>query len=505
MGRKSRALLVILLVITIFTGCTITNDTLDSELNEDNDNPSNKLLNEGAKDTNLETKVTIAPEKFDVRVYNLKSINIKNIDIDEYRLSRDLVNDNRMKLMDNIRDNSIVVLFSDYVIDDMKYNYTPNRNFYYFTGIDRENFILLMTKIENEVNEYLFAFDVPEVDKWTGKMLTINESVYYSGITNILEIDLFDDFFSSLVEHKDIDNIYVDTGHYSISQIVEKSKDINVSKERGEAFAVDVYNKHSDKEFLSIGKIATELRSIKSEEEIENIKKAIWITGEGIKEIMKNADSDMMEYELEAYFDYKIASLGAKEHAFPTIAASGGNATILHYPHNDQMADEGELVLFDLGAAYGYYSSDISRTIPINGKFTDRQKEIYNIVLKAQIETMEAVKPGISLGQLNEITRKILTTELTRIGLIKSSNELRQYFPHSVTHSLGLDTHDPINPSEPLKPGMVITIEPGVYIEEEDIGIRIEDDVLVTKDGYINLSEDIIKTIEDIENFMKSN
>lgn len=505
MSKKMRELLIILLIIVVFTGCSSTNDTLDSEVNEDNGSTSGEEVNIGQKEANHETKTTMAPEKFNIQVYNLENINIKNIDFDDYRLSKELVHNNRMKLMDSIKDNSIVVLFSDYVINDMKYKYTPNRNFYYFTGIDRENFILLMTKIDNEVNEYLFAFDVPQVDKWTGRMLTVNESVYYSGINNILALDLFDNFFSSLIEHRNIDNIYVDTGYYQISQIIEKSNNINVSIRRGEAFAVDVYNKHQDKEILSIGKVATELRSIKNEQEIENIKMAIWITGEGIKEIMKNSESGMMEYELEAYFDYRIGSLGAKEHSFPTIAASGENATILHYPHNDQMANDGELILFDLGASYGYYSSDISRTIPVNGKFTDRQKEIYNIVLKAQIETMESIRPGISLRELNEITREILTSELIGIGLIKSRNEISQYYPHSVTHSLGLDTHDPISSSEPLKPGMVITIEPGVYIEEEGIGIRIEDNVLVTKEGYINLSEDIIKTVEDIENFMKSN
>lgn len=504
MGKKLRIFFAILLMIIVVTGCTTTNDALDTEVNETNDNTTNKEVNEGQKETNNETKVTMSPEKFNVQTYNLQSINLKNIDEDDYRLSRELVSNNRVKLMDNIRDNSIVVLFSDYVIDDMKYKYTPNRNFYYFTGIDRENFVLLITKVENEVNEYLFAMDVPQVNKWTGKMVTIHESVYYSGITNILELNSFESFFDSLVEHKDIDNVYVDMEFPQISEIIEKNDNINESKERGELFAIDVYNKHKDKEIISIGKIAAELRSVKNEEEIENIKRAIWITGEGIKEIMKNAESGMMEYEIEAYFDFKLGSLGAKEHAFPTIAASGENATILHYPHNDDMADDGELILFDLGSSYGYYSSDISRTIPVNGKFTERQKEIYNIVLKAQIEIMEAVKPGISLRELNEKAREILTSELIKIGLIKSGNELWQYYPHAVTHSLGLDTHDPIN-SEPLKPGMVITIEPGVYIEEEGLGIRIEDDVLVTKDGYINLSEDIIKTVEEIENFMKSN
>lgn len=502
MVNRLRIFIGMLLVIVVLTGCSITEN---SKSNTTEDGIVDTETNKSKNNDNQETNVTMAPENYRIQKHNLEAIGTENIDIDNFRLSRDNIYNNRMDLMDKIKNNSIVVLFSDYVLNDMKYNYTPNRNFYYFTGIDRENFILLMTKVDNEVNQYLFALDVQPVDKWTGKMLTVNESVYYSAITNILNLDLFESFFNSQLEHKNIDNVYVDIGGFEINQVIEKNNNVNSFLTPGEAFAVDVYNKIEGKEILSISQITKDMRVIKSDEEIDNIKKAIWITGEGIKEIMKNAKPGMMEYELEAYFDYRINSLGAKEHAFPTIAASGGNATIMHYPHNDQKVENGELVLFDLGASYGYYSSDISRTLPVNGTFTNRQKELYNIVLKAQLETMEAVRPGISLRELNLITREILASELIKIRLINSDNQIDQYYPHAVSHSLGLDTHDPSSFSDPLKAGMVITIEPGIYIEEEDIGIRIEDDILVTKDGYINLSEDIIKTIEEIEIFMKSN
>ncbi len=226
------------------------------------------------------------------------------------------------------------------------------------------------------------------------------------------------------------------------------------------------------------------------------------MTGEGIKTIMANAKPDMMEYELEAYFNFSLDVQGVKEHAFPTIAASGENATILHYTDNDKKVIDGDLVLFDLGASFGYYSADISRTIPVNGIFSDRQEELYNAVLKSQLAAMQAVRPGVTMTELNNLSRDVMASELISIGVIKRASEIYELYPHGVSHSLGLETHDPLSYSEPLKAGMIITIEPGLYLEDEGIGIRIEDDVLVTEEGYINLSEAIIKTVEDIEAYM---
>ena len=244
------------------------------------------------------------------------------------------------------------------------------------------------------------------------------------------------------------------------------------------------------------------LRLIKSEEEINLIRKAIDITDMGVKQLMKNAKVGMKEYQLEAYFDFSLKSSGVTDYAFPTIAAGGKNATILHYMKNDSELQDDELVLFDLGAQYKYYNADISRTFPVNGKYTERQKQVYNVVLKAQEAVIAIAKPGIMFSVLNETAKEVLATGCIELGLIKEPGELSKYYFHGVSHYLGLDTHDVGNRDIKLKPGMICTNEPGLYIEDENIGIRIEDDILITKNGCENLSKQIIKTVDEIEAFM---
>ena len=232
------------------------------------------------------------------------------------------------------------------------------------------------------------------------------------------------------------------------------------------------------------------------------IREAIDITDKGIKSLMKNSKAGMKEYELEAYFDFTLKSNGAKDYAFHTIAASGKNATILHYDENDSELEDGKLVLFDLGAQYKYYNADISRTFPINGKFTERQKQVYNVVLRAQEAVTAIARPGILFSVLNDTAKEVLAEGCIELGLIKEASELAKYYFHGVSHYLGLDTHDVGNRDIELKPGMVFTNEPGLYIEEESMGIRIEDNILITEGGCENLSKQIIKTVEEIEEFM---
>lgn len=217
----------------------------------------------------------------------------------------------------------------------------------------------------------------------------------------------------------------------------------------------------------------------------------------------KNINPNMKEYEIESYFDFEIKRLGASNHAFTTICAAGKNATTLHYEENNQVAKDNELILFDLGAEYNYYCSDISRTIPVNGKFTHRQKQIYSIVLSAMKAVEKEAKAGIDLKDLNDIAKKTLAEGCIDIGLIEKEEDISKYYFHSIGHSLGLDTHDVWINNSKLKEGVIITNEPGLYIEEEGIGIRLEDDLLISKNGCINLSKDIPIEIEDIEKLMR--
>lgn len=403
---------------------------------------------------------------------------------------------NRSKLIEKLEDNSMVILFAGKAPKksaDEAYFFTPNRNFYYLNGIDKANIISIIIKSKTKVEENIFIEKSdPVMEKWVGKTISEEKARELSGINTIYYLEDFDEKIHKIISNFSIENIYLDLERDSW-----KDQESYV-----QLYAKTITMKYPQLRIKNVYPEICKLRTIKSDEEISEIKEAIKITGEGIKNLIRNASPNMKEYELEAYFDFILKSNGIKDFAFKTIAASGKNATVLHYSKNSSTVREGELVLLDLGAQYNYYNGDISRTFPISGKFTDRQKQIYNIVLKAQLNTINSIKAGISFKELNLITRKTLLEELSKIGLAKDDTELSNYYYHGVSHFLGLDTHDVGERDTLLKAGMILTVEPGLYIEEESIGIRIEDNILVTEDGFINLSENIIKTVEDIEAFM---
>jgi Xaa-Pro aminopeptidase len=406
---------------------------------------------------------------------------------------------NRQKLGDVISQNSIAIFFAGqapYKSADETYQFTPNRNFYYLTGIDEEKVIMVMVNINGKVSEMLFIQENDSVmAKWVGETISEDKAKEVSGIEDIKFLKDFESTIASYFDRFSIDNLYLDL----------ERQEFNIPQTSSQNFAVDIMKRYPYVTVKNVYHDIALLRTIKREEEIELIKKAIDITYDGIKEIWSNAKPGMKEYEIEAYFNYILKKNGVKDFAFPTIAATGKNATILHYVDNNTKTEDGELMLLDLGAQYKYYNGDISRTFPINGKFSERQKEVYNIVLEANETVMKAVKPGVTTGELQDITKRVLAQGCKRIGLIKEDSELNKYYYHGVAHPLGLDTHDVGPRNVELKPGMIITDEPGLYIEEEGLGVRIEDDILVTEDGYVNLSAHIIKSIEDIEKFMSKN
>ena len=219
---------------------------------------------------------------------------------------------------------------------------------------------------------------------------------------------------------------------------------------------------------------------------------------------MKNLKPGMMEYQVQADFEYTCRRLGAKRQAFPTIAGSGINGCMMHYGTNHCEVQDGSLILLDLGAKVENYCSDITRTYPANGEFTPRQREIYELVLKANEAVAAAAKPGLTTKDLNDVARQVLGEGLAALGMIKDVSEVGKYYMHSVSHTIGIDTHDIVLAGDVLQPGWVISNEPGLYIDEEAIGIRIEDDLLITEDGCEVLSKDIIKDPDEIEAFMAS-
>ncbi|MBO0962921.1 aminopeptidase P family protein [Neobacillus sp. MM2021_6] len=412
-------------------------------------------------------------------------------------MKKDFFVKNRNRLYEKLETDSLLVLFAGKAPQksaDEAYQFVPNRNFYYLTGIDESNIIFLVHKTNQTVEEYLFIEKSdPILEKWVSKTISMDQALEVSGISKIHYIDQFESMLSRIFLNNSLTNLYLDLERRELDSVTTKAQQFAGKMQVNYPFLL-IKNVYRD---------ICGLRVFKTFEEIEEIKKAIAITYDGIKNLLSHAKAGMKEYQLEAHFDFALKSAGVRHHAFPTIVASGKNGTVLHYDKNDATVEEGSLVLLDLGAQYNYYNADISYTFPVNGTFSEKQKTFYNIVLKALRETTELIKPGVPYAILNEHTKKILADECIKIGLIKEESEIGNYYYHGVSHFLGLDTHDVGDYKNLiLQPGMVLTVEPGLYIEEEGIGIRIEDDVLVTEEGHEVLSKEIFRSVEEMEAFM---
>lgn len=406
---------------------------------------------------------------------------------------------NRERLVNKIEDNSVIIAFAGeakYKSADEKFPFTPNRNFYYLTGIDEEQDILLIKKINGEVSETLFINEIDEVmAKWVGATFTVEEANEKSGVDDIAYLDGFLSQLNVLLKSGDIENVYLDL----------ERRGFDEDQRTGAAFAAKLKERYPEIVIKDFYNLVSELRLVKSDEEISEMRKAIEITKGGIESLMTNSKPGMIEYALEAHFDFYLKQHGVKDFAFKTIAGSGKNAAILHYSDNNSEIQDRDLILFDLGAQVNYYNADVSRTFPVNGKFTARQKEIYEAVLDVNEKIIEMMKPGITMKEVNDTANDMIAEKCVELGLVEDKKDYKKYYFHSIGHSLGLDTHDVGKRWGELKEGMVWTVEPGLYIPEENIGIRIEDDVLITKDGNEVLTKDIIKSVKDIEEFMANN
>ena len=413
------------------------------------------------------------------------------------KLNSEFFKRNRKKLFSKMLDNSVLVLSSgtNYTESgDEDFDFDVDKCFYYLTGVNQAEVTLVLEKKKGQENEYLFIEENDPVRvRWVGAKLYPNEAKEISGISNIRFSKSFDNCLDYILSGN-IDNLYLSLEH-------DNTHRYNHNYE----FSKKISDKYYDKKVIDCYKIIVDLRFVKEKEEVEKVKEAISLTKVGLEKLMSEARPGIHEYELEAHFDYVLKTSGQIKKSFKTIAASGKNATILHYVDNNSVLKDGDLILFDLGNESDFYISDISRTFPVNGKFTKRQREVYEEVLNVNKKCIEFLKPGETRVSYNEYAKKLLAEACKRLGLIKEDKDLVKYYWHGVGHSIGLDTHDPANYDDGIKNGSLMTVEPGLYIEEEGIGIRIEDDVLVTDKGCIVLSKDIIKEVDDIEKFMKEN
>ncbi len=405
--------------------------------------------------------------------------------------------ENRKKFAQKMEDYSTAVFFSGKApreSADQEYGFSVDRNFFYLTGIEMENMVLLINKIAGKTTEVLYIPPVDEYyEKWFGILMRKEEAKEVSGIESIQDRNNFVDEFAKRLSSADRpDNVYV------FSYIADKDEPYDNYR----SLAHWIRNQYPAVNIKSSLDIVSDLRGSKTEEEVNEIKTAIGYTKEALEFVMKNLKPGRFEYQIRADFEYQLGLRGSKP-SFKTIGASGEKAVILHYIDLKQKIQDNSLILLDLGALSNNYASDITRTYPANGKFTQRQKDIYNIVLEAQDAAMDKMHVGALEEDVNNAVKKHFAQGLKALNIIKDDADVIRYYYHGIGHPLGLDVHDLRRRDKTIQENNVYTVEPGLYIKEEGIGIRIEDDVWVTKNGLVNLSKEIIKTVNDIENFMK--
>ncbi len=418
------------------------------------------------------------------------------IKAEEYALRRE-------RLIEQLDDGSISIIFAGVGRKrsaDENYDFVVNRNFYYLTGIEQENSILMLVKSAGEVSTYLFIDEKDEkVEKWIGLKLTDDEAKEKSNIENVCLRSSFEGKLLAALDEKmthfgHINKIYLD---------LEKELKIDECKSTNE-FKDELLKQYKNIEVIDIHDFIMRLRIIKSPAEIELIKDAIHTTDIALRNVLSKMKAGRFEYNLRNIFEFTVKEDLNATLAFHSIVASGKNAVILHYPNPVDVLKDGDLVLLDVGACKDNYCADISRTYPINGKFNELQRKIYSIVLDCNKQTAKFIRPGILLKEVQDFALNFLADECYEKGLIPSKDRIRDVYYHSVSHHLGLDTHDGNDRQTKLEPGMVITCEPGLYFKEYGIGVRIEDDVLVTLDGSEVLSKDLIKEISDIEKILRN-
>jgi len=357
--------------------------------------------------------------------------------------------------------------------------------FFYLTGIETPSAWLLLVTEAGQSRVTLFLPDRnPQMEQWTGRKLGPgSDAARLTGIDDVRPLDA------------------EDLG-YAIRDAVGRTSGALYTTvyggERGARLAQ--FAAANNGAILNVIPILDSMRVVKDSVELAALRRAISITTEAHKAAMRAARPGMYEYQLEATIEYTFRNLGSDRVGFPSIVGSGPNSTVLHYDVNRRKMEQGDLVVVDIGAEYGQYTADVTRTIPIGGRFTERQRAVYNLVLDTQRAAMEAIRPGITFRELNEVARRHMRDHGQDLCGMQSCD---RYFIHGLSHWLGMRVHD-VGGNRILEPGMVFTVEPGIYIPEENLGVRIEDDVLVTEDGYEILSDGAPRTIEDIESLMLS-
>jgi Xaa-Pro aminopeptidase len=423
------------------------------------------------------------------------------------RIDKSLFEENRKRLTGQLASNSMAVLNSNDVLPinaDGTHKFIQQTDLFYLSGIDQEESTLIIfpDAREEKHKEVLFLKETNEqIATWEGHKYTQEEATRVSGIKTVYWNKEFETIFKSLVVQAD--HIYLNTNEHLRADTLVETRDARFVKWCRDAFPLHQYRR--------MAPIMHHLRAVKSEAEIDLMRQACNITAQTFQRLLVFIKPGVWEFEIEAEIYHEFLRNRSRGPAFETIVASGADSCVLHYVANNKQCQDGDLVLIDFGAEYANYSADVTRTLPVNGKFSKRQKQVYHAVLTVQKAAAKLLVPGNTVDEYQKEVGQIMEAELIKLGLldpkeVKKQSEdeplYKKYFPHGTSHHLGLDVHDYGDKYRPFEAGMVFTCEPGIYIREEGIGIRIENDILITDDGPVDLTADIPREAEEIEDLM---
>jgi Xaa-Pro aminopeptidase len=425
-------------------------------------------------------------------------------------LNNSIYKRNRLNFMDQMKGNSMAIFNSNDIYPvsaDTELPFEQHRDIFHLTGIDQEETILILypSSKDNKTRENLFIRRSDEHTKiWEGEKLSKGLATKLSGVENVHFVEDFKNILHSISNK--VDTFYINKNeHYRANSPVETRED---------RFINWLLKKYPAHKVAKSNPILQRLRSIKHLDEIDQIKKACQITKKGFDRVLRFVKPNVWEYQIEAEFIHEFINNSSKGFAYTPIIASGIDNNVLHYIKNNKQCKDGDLILMDVGAEYGNYSSDMTRTIPVSGRFSKRQKEVYDSVLRVKNEATKLLTIGNNWRKFHEQVGEIMTQELFKIGLIdkndiknetKNNPAYKKYFMHGTSHHLGLDTHDYGLLEDPFQENMVFTVEPGIYIPKEGFGIRLEDDVVIQSKGEpLNLMSDIPILADEIEDIMNS-
>ncbi len=418
---------------------------------------------------------------------------------------------NRRRFVKELPPNSVAVFNANDIMPsnaDGTMKFRQNSDLYYLSGVDQEETILVICPDhpDRQLREVLFMRETSDlIATWEGHKLTKEEARELTGIKTVLWTSDFKRVFNTMMVMAGVEHVYLNTNEHYRADVLVETRDARFIKWCQESYPLHHYHR--------VAPILSKLRAIKSKHEIDTMQKACDITEKAFRRVLKFVKPGVKEYEIEAEFIHEFIRHGSRGFAYEPIIASGANACVLHYIENSMPCRDGDVILLDVGAEYANYNADMTRCIPVNGRFTKRQKDVYNAVLRVKRAAYKLLRPGTVYFDYHREVQKIMESELLKLKLIDRTDirnqhpdkpVLMKYFMHGTGHHLGLDVHDTGNMYAKMQEGMVWTVEPGIYIKEEGLGIRLENNVVITKSGIKDLMKNIPIEAEEIEDLMNS-